>query len=256
MTNRETCNIVVVGYPKSGTTWACRLISELLQCPFNGNWGFENKADYYLVEGENRTADFACYKAHHSYDQLASCWDLNPDKVVYVIRDPRDIIVSGTYFFDSFFTKRLGLNTLKKYLLKTRIGKNYLQNRMTKAILSGDQNLNEWLKRPWVEHLNDYKRRTDVLLIKYEDLLSDGITTCKQILTFLGYEISDEKISESINKQSFEKRKAQALRSANGIDLKLLRSGKEGGWHNELSKTCLREIEEQIGFALAQNNYT
>ena len=123
MVKSDSVNIVVVGYPKSGTTWTSRLVAELLKCPFYGNWGFDNTKDHFLVEGQERISRYICYKSHHSYENLFSCWDLKPNKIVYVIRDPRDIVISGMYFFDSFFGKTLGPNLLKKIFLKSSLGK-------------------------------------------------------------------------------------------------------------------------------------
>ena len=43
-------NIIVVGYPKSGCTWATRLVAELVGCPVGGFWQSDKKE--IAVEGE------------------------------------------------------------------------------------------------------------------------------------------------------------------------------------------------------------
>ena len=54
-------NIIVVGYPKSGSTWITRLTAELVGCPITGFWNQSNQNEI-AREGQDRTSDFRCFK--------------------------------------------------------------------------------------------------------------------------------------------------------------------------------------------------
>jgi len=80
-------NVIVNGYPKSGTTWLTKLVGDL------------------LTAGTERVSTYACYKSHHNYDELVDQFN-DKTKLIYIIRDPRDIVVSGAYHF-SFLPIRM-----------------------------------------------------------------------------------------------------------------------------------------------------
>jgi len=70
--------VFVPGYPKSGTTWACQMIGDYLQIPFP-RWYLLPLAGEYVVHGHGVVSP--------------RC-----DRVVYTVRDGRDVMVSLYYF--------------------------------------------------------------------------------------------------------------------------------------------------------------
>ncbi|MGI9345593.1 MAG: sulfotransferase domain-containing protein [Gammaproteobacteria bacterium] len=92
-------DILIAGYPKSGNTWLTRLTAELADCPARGFWGQKSHIDG-SEEGENRQSDFRCFKAHHTYAKMLDHVTERPIKVIYVVRDPRDVIISSAHFFN------------------------------------------------------------------------------------------------------------------------------------------------------------
>lgn len=50
-------NIIVAGYPKSGNTWATRLLAEVIGYPVAGSWR-RNVVDALEIEGADRVSDF------------------------------------------------------------------------------------------------------------------------------------------------------------------------------------------------------
>ena len=54
---RPVKNIIVAGYPKSGCTWATRLLAELVGCPVAGFWNSDK--DEIAIEGEERALELS-----------------------------------------------------------------------------------------------------------------------------------------------------------------------------------------------------
>jgi len=172
-------NIVIVGYPKSGTTWISRLVAELIDCPLQGDWGFDDLDQPYM-QGLERDSEFECFKSHHTYETIKDISEKKIHKIIYVIRDPRDIVISGIHFFD-FIPKKVQAvikalpkggtvyGFLKKPLhivwgVKTR------KKQMINAVLYGSSSPNKWLKTSWNDHYKGYQN-TNVHIVKYEDLI-------------------------------------------------------------------------------------
>lgn len=228
-------NIVIVGYPKSGTTWLSRLVAELVKCPLLGNWGF-NDVNENLIEGDERQSDFQCYKSHHMYDDLFVAWDLKPHKIIYIARDPRDVVVSGAFFFSSG-------NRLKAIMDRSL---NLSQKEMTNAIINGSGKMNKWLETPWETHVLDYYQKGDVHFLRYEDLIGEPERVCNEISEFIGVKITDKAINGALEKQSFANRRQLALQSDDKRNIKLLRKGESGEWEHKLSRSCRIRIEKEL----------
>ena len=240
-------NIIIIGYPKSGTTWLSRLVAELVSCPLQGDWGYEGIKALYK-EGTDRYSNYQVYKSHHSFNELEKASSLTIHKRIYILRDPRDVVVSGLYYF-RFLPKLLAIKeglTLSPVLKKTYnklVSKKEKKRQMIQAVLHGNNNLNSWLKLSWNNHYLPYHKE-NILFIKFEDLIDSPETECKKILAYLGVSSSEDHIKKSIEKQSFQERKKN---NSNKKQLnKLLRKGIYGNWKKELSKTEISLFKEKL----------
>ena len=111
-------NILIVGYPKSGTNWLSRLVAEVLQCNFNGDWGFDTKNASRLIF-ENTNSEYQVFKSHHFFSDIKTASKEPIYKIIYIVRDPRDIVISGTYFFNfNVFFKHFTINIYRIFLSK------------------------------------------------------------------------------------------------------------------------------------------
>jgi len=235
-------NILIVGYPKSGTTWLSRLVAELIKCPIQGDWGFNNASSLYK-EGEDRVSSFQCYKSHHTFNELHNASNQNIYKIIYIIRDPRDIVISGAHYFLFshpliLFLKKInlpfGIYFLKKaytFFLKKKKKKRI----MIKAVLFGDYKINEWLKTPWKDHYQGYSNN-NILFIHYENALNHTESVSKKIMDYLEIPVKHSHIKESVKKHSFNIQKQKINAQSNSPLKKLVRKGTYGYWKNDFTE--------------------
>ena len=255
-------NIIVVGYPKSGCTWATRLVAELVNCPVAGFWQSDKKE--IAVEGENRVSDFRCYKSHHQLSELG----LRPNDfdtcLIYVLRDPRDIAISAANYFQFdrsprlvalFRSVRRGEKLYRHTLYPLLVSQNYRLDRMTEALLHGAAEVHHWCRVSWSEHWRPYEQ-AGVPIIRYEDLLTTPGEQSARILRHLGTERSAVAIAAAVENQSFERKKEVLLRSGETGRAKFLRVGKSGQWSEKLPAHLQACFAEELGSELTRWGYS
>lgn len=248
MPNSIKKNIIIVGYPKSGTTWLSKLIAELVACPLQGDWGYEDLKPLW-ADGLTRVSEYQCFKSHHTHDEIKSISELPIHKIVYLMRDPRDIVISGMHFFNFSHFKKPVLSK-KIFGLIHRIDKKITSKKQKKkqmisAVLYGAPLINRWLKTPWEAHYDGYKN-TGILCIKYEDLLVSTTKETLKIMSYLNIDLTEEQIKDRIKKQSFEKQKEQASVKNNQDLKKRIRKGSSGYWKKEFTKTEIGLFKDNI----------
>ncbi|NNK80586.1 MAG: hypothetical protein HKO93_03725 [Flavobacteriales bacterium] len=259
--------IIVVGYPKSGNTWLCRLTGELLQCPVKGFL----YADHYEIaaEGSGRESQFEIFKSHHQYDEISKR-DIENARIIYIIRDPRDVSISGRKYFNFHLGpfKEVGdpdKGLLRKVLFKLKSITNRLNDslfgdrvkckRMNKALLEGNNNVHHWCRVSWREHFTPFVEQDKVLLVKYESLLDSPMTECGRILDYLGVERSKEQIAEAIDKQSYDSVKERFIKTDNKSKAEFLREGKKEQWRTAMSNKEKARFREAYENELSQFEY-
>lgn len=250
-------NIVVTGYPKSGNTWAARLIGELVGCPVAGFWHSDDAE--LAQEGLDRSSELRCYKSHHTLDQLQVS---ERDKVIMVMRDPRDIVISGANYFAiepfpvmrKFFCNfpcglrlyTFGCNSIfKNWYYQKKL------NEMIRAVLYGAEDINPWLKPSWQEFVTPYLN-SKTFVLRYEQLLKDPVSESNRILNFLGIYRAQEEVENAVEAQSFSRRKKEFELAELHEQSAFLRSGSSGQWKHELSKAQISLFEQELGEKLKE----
>jgi uncharacterized protein YdiU (UPF0061 family) len=159
-------DIIIVGYPKSRNTWVTRLIAELVVCPVVGFWD-RSHSNEIAREGLNRLSEFRCFKSHHQLHQLQKTQSNSTSgnqKIIYVIRDPRDITISGAHYFliekwfplSRFFSRFPKGKEMYKRLINPLITpKRYRIEQMVHAVLYGSEEY-PWLRASWSNHYKPY----------------------------------------------------------------------------------------------------
>jgi hypothetical protein len=238
-------DIFLVSYPKSGNTWTRFLIANLVYPEKNPD--FSNINDL-LPDPEamsKRDLEQAprprILKSHQYFDPRYQ-------KVIYIVRDPRDVVLSE-YYFD---------------IKRRAIAEDYPKQEFVSRFVRGDLNhpYGTWFENAatWF-----YARRGDprFLLVKYEALQSQAMEEMRRIAGFLGISATPQVLALAIEQSSadrmreLEKKQAHLWSSTRETrqDKPFVRSAKAGGWKAELSESSVAEIESAWGGLMREIGY-
>jgi Sulfotransferase domain len=238
-------DVFLVSYPKSGNTWTRFLIANLVYREENPD--FSNINDL-LPDPETmskrdleRAARPRILKSHQYFDPRYR-------KVIYIVRDPRDVVVSE-YYFD---------------IKRRAIAEDCPLQQFVSRFVRGE------LNHPygtWGEHVATwfYTRRGDprFLLVKYEALQSQVMNEMGRIASFMGISAGPERLTFAIEQSSahrmreLEKKQAHLWSSTRETrkDKPFVRSAKSGGWKTELPEASVAEIESAWGGLMREMGY-
>jgi hypothetical protein len=222
----------LVSYPKSGNTWVRFLLANLIHP--NETVGFANINRLLPAPGVLSKRFLKSLprprilKSHEPFDARFR-------KVIYLVRDPRDVAVSE-YHFD---------------LKKRYIAADMTLEQFIKPFLAGEtSSYGSWWEHvaSWVGTRHGNPR---FLLARYEDLLADPIGETAKIAEFLGIAADTERIKSAVERSSadrmrkLEKEDADKWTGTKNTrqEIPFVRSAKSGGWKESLPPRSVEEIE-------------
>ena len=264
--------IWIASYPKSGNTWLRSIITSLLYTT-DGIFDFKLIKKIKQFPTRNQFQEFT--RNFNDINEISKFWLLAQDKInlteeikffkthnlncavnknsftnkshtlgtIYVVRDPRNLV-----------------NSIKNHYNKgnDEEAKNFL---ISKKILSRVPKDNEadiaTLLGSWSDHYNFWtKRNSNLLLIKYEDLILDTKKELERIIIylkkFMTVEINPEKIKNILNTTSFDHLKDlenKGLFNENVYDskknkIRFFNKGPSNDWTKVLDKKIQDDIEK------------
>ena len=278
----------LTSYPKSGNTWIRSFLCsyfflDLKKDSFNFNIlknipSFPNK-NLFLSHGINLKSfeDVAkswlsiqkkinsnnkinFLKTHHSYTTLNNYHFTDKNNTlgaIYLVRDPRDVVVSYSKHFNISFDESIKSITNKNLINWTGFPK---------------KNHYRVLVGSWDIHYRSWKALgVPSLVIKYETLLKETRKTINQIAEFFvqnyGFEFknSEMKINNILETTSFEllqanEKKLGFIESPNLHSKKkstdyFFRKGVGGQWEKELTRAQLKKIEDSFEATMKELGY-
>lgn len=223
-------DVVTVAYPKSGTHWMLEILG-LIRHNGDPAWvrslsvwqrspwietsiGIENSLSYPPPRMLTTHVPFQFFPKSFLHSNA---------KVIYVLRNPKDVLVSF-YHFCKIFKLWENSETFEEFL------EGFLEGK----VLYGS----------WFNHVKDWmqlKDKPNFFSIAYEELQQDLRDGVERICHFLGKELSRQQIDSVVENASFQKMKDNTMTNFTDLPLidhekgKFMRKGIVGDWKNHLT---------------------
>ena len=237
-------DIFLVSYTRSGNTWIRFILGTLIKKEGIDWKNMESGIpDIYKVPNSTllKYERPRFIKSHEPYDNRYN-------KVVYLVRDVRDVIISYYNFHLKFKQQKFPIKSIDDFLDR------FIEGRL--------DNFSRWdlIVTSWLSNKNNIKY--GFLLVKYEDIRKNTFREISNILDFSGFEIIEEEINNAIEWSSFNNMKKM---ESNQQDAKLfkntdrerrfLRSGNSGDWVNILNENQINKINSYFADTLVNLGY-
>uniref|UniRef100_A0A8C5QSU1 Sulfotransferase n=1 Tax=Leptobrachium leishanense TaxID=445787 RepID=A0A8C5QSU1_9ANUR len=226
-------DVFLVTYPKSGTIWTQHILSLICSEGYR-NGTEETTTDTRIPWLETKSPDIhvdwtkyaeispRLFTTHLSYSLIPQELKTKKGKVIYVVRNPKDVAASFYHFYNIFVHLKKPANF----------------DEFMERFLAGDVVAGLWFDhvQGWYSHKDEF----NVLFLKYEDMIMDLCSIVQKICKFLGRELDETTLNTVVEKASFKNMKMDTR--ANGEHLpgqffnenkaRFMRKGTIGDWKN------------------------
>nr|P52842.2 RecName: Full=Sulfotransferase 2A1; Short=ST2A1; AltName: Full=Bile salt sulfotransferase; AltName: Full=Hydroxysteroid sulfotransferase; Short=HST [Macaca fascicularis]BAA12823.1 hydroxysteroid sulfotransferase subunit [Macaca fascicularis] len=224
-------DVIILTYPKSGTNWLIEILC-LIHSNGDPKWiqsvpiwerspWVETEMGYKLLSEEEGPRLFS---SHLPIQLFPKSFFSSKAKVIYLMRNPRDVFVSGYFFWNSV-----------KFVKKPKSWQQYFEWFCQGNVIYGS----------WFDHIHGWmpmREKKNFLLLSYEELKQDTRRTVEKICQFLGKTLEPEELNLILKNSSFQSMKENkmsnfSLLSVDFVEEKaqLLRKGISGDWKNHLT---------------------
>jgi Sulfotransferase domain len=270
-------NIIwLASYPKSGNTWFRSFLTALqneVEVDINDitegkifssrnrfNWELDLDSSlltydeikslqgktYIGLSNKNDQKQF--YKIHDAFVKNGINEYIVPDLptlcALYFVRNPLDVAVSFANHNASSTQETIELMADMEFHLGAEWGHQFQQ-----PLLTWSQHYLSWTTLP----------SFPVLVIRYEDMLTDSFNTFKKAVNFIGLEYSDSEIQAAIDASSFEKLKKQeeenGFREKNPNSPRFFNNGTSGTWKGKLTEEQIAKVIADHGEVMRELGY-
>ena len=239
-------DVFLVSYFRSGSTWARFLL---------GNFIHQDEAVTF-ANVDRRVPSIYVWpdRVLRSLPRVMKsheCFDPRYPKVIYIVRDARDVAVSFYY-----------------YNLKVReLPEGYPMDEFVARFIAAKTVGYADRVGSWEDHVMSWLRmrgsRSNFLLVRYEDLLSNPARELVRLAPILGVEASSARVERAISlssakeMRSLEKKQSHQWGATKDSrkDIPFVRDAKSGGWRNKLSASSVKNIELAWGSTMQQLGY-
>lgn len=237
---------LLVSYPRSGNTWVRFLIANLLHPEMEVSFA---NIERLIPDTSSQSSRALKHTPRPRFIKTHEYFDHRYKKVIYIVRDPRDVAVSYFHFQRKY-------RHIDDSCTMERFVEDFVRGRLISAGWgTWGENVASWLFTRGESE--------DFLLCRYEDLLKDPVQHLAKIALFLGLEPSSQLLQRSVERSSADRmREMEKLQSDSWVatknrrkDIPFVRVAKAGGWRYSLPESCTLQIEDEWGELMAKLDY-
>jgi hypothetical protein len=229
-------DVFLVSFPKSGNTWSRFLVANLLYPRQPATFANIHRL---IPEPASTTKRHFDHMPRPRIIKSHECFDPRYPRVIYIVRDPRDVAVSQ-YHYHRKLMKIGDDSPIETFVTRFLAGETCPHG-------SWGQNVVTWLAT----------REGDprFLLLRYEDMIADTARELTKIAAFLGVSGGPQQIALAVKRSSAaQMRKLEqaqtddcSLTKGSRKDLSFVRAAASGGWRSELPASVVAKIEAAWG---------
>jgi len=236
----------VVSYPRSGNTWTRFLIANLVHPDKDASFA---NIESLIPDAEAMSSRFLKRVPRPRMIKSHQYFDHRYRKVIYVVRDPRDVALSYYDFSRKYRQIQDG------YPVTSYVG-DFVNGRLSSA---------DW--GTWAENVASWfytrKGRPGFLLLRYEDMLSDTPRELARIAEFLGIEATPARLQRAIELSSADRMRGLEKQQAGEwvttkdkrSDIPFVRTAAGGLWKEKLPRESVAQIETSWGTLMSHLGY-
>ncbi|XP_060094431.1 amine sulfotransferase-like [Heteronotia binoei] len=208
-------DVFLVTYPKSGTAWTQNILSLIYhEGHRNGTEDTDLMDRVPWVEYNIRSMDYIhrpsprLFASHLPYYLVPKGLRNKRAKVIYVSRNPKDVLVSY-YHFSRVAAKFETAGDFGSFMEK---------------FLAGEVLASSWLDHVegWYAHKDDF----NILFLTYEEMKKDLRRSVLKVCSFLGKNVSEEELQDVVDKATFDKMRMDPRTNYENMPPEILEKGK------------------------------
>ena len=236
----------IVSYPRSGNTWTRYLVANLLHPEEPATFA---NIERLVPDAEAQSSRYMRGVPGPRTIKSHSYFDPRYPRVLYIVRDPRDVVLS---YFD--FSR--------KY---RQIEDNYPLAQYVSDCVRGRLTSADW--GTWGENVASWVfargARPGFLLLRYEDMKAQTETALCRIADFYGIKLTPDQAARIMERSSADRlRELEKTQGKDWVstkdkrsDIPFVRTATTGGWKSKLMPEAVAEIETAWGNIMVQLGY-
>ena len=236
----------IVSYPRSGNTWTRFLVANLLHPDEPATFA---NIERLVPDSEAQSSRYLRGMPRPRVIKSHQYFDPRYKRVIYVVRDPRDVALSY-YDFERKYRHIDDTYPLRSYV------SDFVGGRLSSADWgTWGENVGSWI--------STRRGRSDFLLLRYEDMLENTMFEVARIAAFFGIEADGKRVVGAVERSSAQRmRGLEKVQGKNWVstknkraDIPFVRSAASGLWRSKLPAESIAEIESAWGPLMAALGY-